>query len=1086
MAQATQSVAVEEPSVTEPSSPPGEALPRRLGAFELLERIGQGGMGVVYKARQISLERDVAVKVLSLAALGNQEAVNRFRTEAVTAGSLMHPNIVAVHEVGLAEGQHYLVMDYVPGPTLADISRNGPLPARRAAQYLRTIAEAVHFAHERGILHRDLKPSNVLIDPNDQSRVTDFGLAKRLDTGSEFTLSGQVLGSPAFIPPEQASGQRGHIGRRSDVYALGAILYQLLTGRPPFVGEALTDILHQVVHQDPLRPRLLNPAVPKDIETVCQKCLEKEPAQRYSTAESLAEELGRFLEGKPVVARPISLAGKVWRWCRRNPRLAALTGVALSSLLLGLAGVTWQWRRAEVEALLARRNAYAADMNLVQQALDDDKLSSAREQLKRHQPIEKSTIHNPQSAMNLRGWEWRYLWAQCRGEERSIMHQFTNAIWALAFSPDGKWLAVGQENGAVALWDAVTRQPVTELPVAGRYVRYKALDFSPEGRFLAWGSREDSGAAFVTLWDLTAQKEMARFPHSSNLVVSLAFAPDARWLATLAEDGALRIWDVASNQVLTNIATAPLAYSPADRFLDRFAPATSAAEPIAGLAGTYPPILRQPAKASKRGPGYTAHAGCVHFSPDGRWLAVGAMKPEIRLWDWPACREEKSLVLPEAADCINSLAFSRDSRWLAAACGSDYKILHVWELATRAESRLEGHQDWIAGLAFAPDRPTLASVSADQTLRLWDVVGQAQLGRFQGNTNEVWAVAWSREGKNLLTGARDGTVRCWDSAGKTRRPYETLPAAVWGYGLIFLPDSRQFLTIGRGEGHVVRWDTATLRPLETLSFLGTGYSCGALSKDGRWLALGVTNGPVRIWDLPARQCVTNLGFRNAGLIIGILLSPGGRYLYCGAYQSTPNWRVTNQTWEVPSWREVNVRGVDFANGEGFDLAPDDRTVAKGYWNGTAAWWDILTGKRLAFFDCHYSGGALVRFSPDGRWFATAGRDGRITLWDAVSRPPALTHDGLGYGSLLHGLVFSPDGRRLITTGTSPRGLAKVWDVATGRDVLTLPGEPGFFARVDFSPDGNTLFAINLQGGTVVWRAPSWEEIEKNEPSRRRP
>ena len=301
LGQAAGPATPEEPAAATPTPGPvscgplGGPLPCHLGAYELVERIGQGGMGAVYKARQISLDRDVAVKVLSLAALAGPEAVHRFRTEAVTAGSLQHPNIVAVHEVGLAEGQHYLVMDYVPGPTLADVTRNGPLPARRAAQYLRTIAEAVQFAHERGILHRDLKPSNVLIDANDQPRVTDFGLAKRFTSdsqlstiNSQLTLSGQVLGSPAFIPPEQASGQRGRVGRRSDVYALGAILYQLVTGRPPFAGEALADTLRQVLNEEPLRPRLLNPTVPLELETLCLKCLQKEPDRRYPTAQALA------------------------------------------------------------------------------------------------------------------------------------------------------------------------------------------------------------------------------------------------------------------------------------------------------------------------------------------------------------------------------------------------------------------------------------------------------------------------------------------------------------------------------------------------------------------------------------------------------------------------------------------------------------------------------------------------------------------------------------------------------------------------------------------------------------------------------
>jgi serine/threonine protein kinase len=264
-------------------------------------------MGIVYRARQVSLNRMVAVKMLLAGPLSSPELVKRFRAEASAAASLLHPNIVAIHEVGVHEGQQYIAMDFVKGQSLAKMLADGPLPAKRAAAYLKTIAEAIHYAHGCGLLHRDLKPSNVLIDAADQPRVTDFGLARRLDGDSELTLSGQVLGSPNYMPPEQAGAKRGQLSRRSDVYALGAMFYHLLTGRPPFVGETITDTLAQVINSDPVSPRLLNPGVPRDLETLCLKCLEKEPGKRYPTSQALADELGRFLSGEPTKARPRSV-----------------------------------------------------------------------------------------------------------------------------------------------------------------------------------------------------------------------------------------------------------------------------------------------------------------------------------------------------------------------------------------------------------------------------------------------------------------------------------------------------------------------------------------------------------------------------------------------------------------------------------------------------------------------------------------------------------------------------------------------------------------------------------------------------------
>src|SRR5512140_722834 len=307
----------------------------RLGDYELLEEIARGGMGVVYKARQVSLDRLVAVKMLLFGPLASPEYVQRFRTEATAAGSLHHPNIVSIVEVGIHQGQHYLVMDFVNGPPLSRLVTGQPLPARRAAGYVQTIAAAIHYAHERGVLHRDLKPSNVLLDENDQPKVTDFGLAKRLEKDTELTLSGQVLGSPSYMAPEQAAAQRGLVGKRSDIYSLGAILYHLLTGRAPFVAATVAETLQQVQTTEPVSPTILNPHLPRDLKTICLKCLEKQPARRYQTAQELAEELSRWLRGEPIRARPVSRPEKVWRWCRRKPVVAALTAVTVVAILMG-------------------------------------------------------------------------------------------------------------------------------------------------------------------------------------------------------------------------------------------------------------------------------------------------------------------------------------------------------------------------------------------------------------------------------------------------------------------------------------------------------------------------------------------------------------------------------------------------------------------------------------------------------------------------------------------------------------------------------------------------------------------------------
>ncbi|HEX8200954.1 MAG TPA: serine/threonine-protein kinase, partial [Isosphaeraceae bacterium] len=305
------------PRPSDPAAPRPSVI-HHVGDYELLEEIARGGMGVVYKARQISLNRTVAVKMILGGQLASAAEVDRFHAEAEAAANLQHPNIVAIHEVGEHLGRHYFSMDYVEGRSLAEIVRDNPLPAERAARYVRTIARAIHFAHQRGTLHRDLKPSNVLIDGSDQPRVTDFGLARRIQGGSDLTATGAVLGTPSYMPPEQAAGRRDDVSPASDVYALGAILYELLVGRPPFRAATPLETVKQVLEARPVSPRLLNPGLPRDLETICLKCLEKEPRNRYATAQELADELGRFLDGKPIRARPLNAAHRLGRWLWRR------------------------------------------------------------------------------------------------------------------------------------------------------------------------------------------------------------------------------------------------------------------------------------------------------------------------------------------------------------------------------------------------------------------------------------------------------------------------------------------------------------------------------------------------------------------------------------------------------------------------------------------------------------------------------------------------------------------------------------------------------------------------------------------------